>query len=138
MADRQQYMVQYRADHADELREKKRAYQQRPDVRAKTAERDRIWRAEHPEQRKEYHRNYMRNLRRRYWAFMDTQECADCGEHGREVLEWHHLGKDKEFEVGSMLVRGWNRMKAEMAKCAVLCANCHRRRHFKERQQCAS
>lgn len=57
--------------------------------------------------------------------------CADCGYKDHpEALEWDHLpGHQKLHNVG-VIVR-WTRtsMKTildEMAKCEVVCANCHR------------
>ena len=46
------------------------------------------------------------------------------------VLEFDHLS-DKRTEV-SMLVKGWswNTVMLEIAKCEVVCANCHRRRTY--------
>ena len=54
--------------------------------------------------------------------------CVDCGEKDPLVLEFDHLG-DKSFEISRGLRdRSWQAILAEMAKCDVLCANCHRRR----------
>jgi hypothetical protein len=59
--------------------------------------------------------------------------CADCGETDPLVLEFDHL-RDKEFCIGTALCRfGWARIQAEMAKCEVVCANCHRRRTARRR-----
>jgi hypothetical protein len=44
------------------------------------------------------------------------------------VLEFDHLG-DKSFNIAKGLRdRGWDALIAEIAKCDVVCANCHRRR----------
>jgi hypothetical protein len=44
------------------------------------------------------------------------------------VLEFDHL-RDKEFSIGSGIRdRPWKNVLAEMEKCEVVCANCHRRR----------
>jgi hypothetical protein len=52
--------------------------------------------------------------------------CADCGESEPLVLEFDHLA-DKSFEIGTNFAdRGWESILAEMAKCDVVCANCHR------------
>ena len=54
--------------------------------------------------------------------------CADCGETNPVVLEFDHL-RDKCFNIGSALpYRNWKSILAEIAKCEVVCANCHRKR----------
>lgn len=87
-----------------------------------------------------YHRNwyqtqkYKRNMLR-YWAedkYKGTP-CMDCG----GVFEWvsmdwdHRPGEIKLFGLASMGRRTINqerikKMEDEMAKCDLVCANCHR------------
>ena len=44
------------------------------------------------------------------------------------VLEFDHRG-DKSFNIAKGLRdRGWDDLLEEIAKCDVVCANCHRRR----------
>jgi hypothetical protein len=44
------------------------------------------------------------------------------------VLEFDHL-RDKLFSIGNKLSsRSWKSILAEIEKCDVVCANCHRRR----------
>jgi hypothetical protein len=53
-----------------------------------------------------------------------------------QVLEFHHRDKSKkDMDVTHMLSGGYSikRIEAELAKCDVLCANCHRRVTMKER-----
>jgi hypothetical protein len=56
--------------------------------------------------------------------------CKDCGGNFHWVaMDFDHLG-DKEFDVGCMVGLGYGRKKilAEIAKCEVVCSNCHRLR----------
>jgi hypothetical protein len=57
--------------------------------------------------------------------------CVDCGEVDPLVLEFDHL-RDKAENVSRLVGAGhsWRRVVAEIAKCDVVCANCHRRRTF--------
>ena len=60
--------------------------------------------------------------------FFEKHSCADCGESDPVVLEFDHL-RDKRFSIGSKLCTAtWNDILAEIEKCEVVCANCHRRR----------
>jgi hypothetical protein len=62
------------------------------------------------------------------FEFFRTHPCADCGETDPVILEFDHLG-DKEFTIGAGIrMRNWQAVLDEMAKCEVVCANCHRRR----------
>ncbi len=60
--------------------------------------------------------------------FLAAHPCVDCGEADTLVLEFDHLG-DKRFTIANGLRdRNWDSVLNEMAKCDVVCANCHRRR----------
>jgi hypothetical protein len=55
--------------------------------------------------------------------------CVDCGEGDPLVLEFDHCAGEKIFCIGKGLRdRNWQSVLDEMAKCDVVCANCHRRR----------
>jgi hypothetical protein len=61
-------------------------------------------------------------------AYLRVNPCVDCGETDPIVLEFDHLG-DKSFGIGEgFRDRNWQSVLDEMAKCEVVCANCHRRR----------
>ena len=73
--------------------------------------------------------NQLRMLRH----FLD-HPCADCGETDTVVLEFDHL-RDKHRNVSYLIGVGEiRRIKEEIKKCEVVCANCHRRRTY-EREQ---
>lgn len=56
--------------------------------------------------------------------------CLICGEKDIACLDFHHLG-DKEFTISSeMRNKSKEAIQAEIDKCVVLCANCHRKLHF--------
>lgn len=61
--------------------------------------------------------------------------CARCGVKDPRVLDFHHKdGKEKEFSIGSSRrAVGFERIKKEIEKCVVVCANCHRILHNEER-----
>ena len=106
---------------------------------------------------KEYQRNYHRMWHQRhrekrlariyerkaaiyeYVQNMKSQlRCVDCGEQHPATLQFHHLNsEDKVFNISSAACRGTSldRIKKEMQKCIVLCANCHAIRHHNMRNK---
>jgi len=59
-------------------------------------------------------------------------KCIICGyQTCQEALEFHHLSKSKkDFGLSADgLTRSWNRIKKELDKCVLICANCHRKVH---------
>jgi hypothetical protein len=61
-------------------------------------------------------------------AYLRKHPCADCGESDPVVLEFDHL-RDKKFSISKIWRdHQWQTVLDEMAKCEVVCANCHRRR----------
>lgn len=64
--------------------------------------------------------------------------CVRCGEDDPACLDFHHRDPAaKELHIGRVAGAGWSlaRIKAEIEKCDVLCANCHRKLH---RDECGS
>ena len=61
--------------------------------------------------------------------YLGTRPCADCGERDPVVLEFDHVGA-KRAEVSMLVRRGVLPAvpMQEIARCEVVCANCHRRR----------
>lgn len=56
-------------------------------------------------------------------------KCQICGYSKYQgALELHHLNKsEKSFGIGDNgYTRSWEKVKAELDKCILLCANCHR------------
>ncbi|MFH0892578.1 MAG: hypothetical protein V1867_07455 [Candidatus Falkowbacteria bacterium] len=59
-------------------------------------------------------------------------KCAICGYNKCvQVLEFHHLNsEEKDFGISAKgYTRSWNKVKTELDKCILLCANCHREVH---------
>jgi predicted HNH restriction endonuclease len=64
-------------------------------------------------------------------------KCSRCGYNKYpEVLEFHHKDPtQKLFGIGQRgLTRSWKRVQAEIEKCDLLCANCHRELHVEQRK----
>lgn len=60
--------------------------------------------------------------------YLSQHPCADCGEEDVLVLEFDHL-RDKSFSIPwGIRNKPWTEVLEEIAKCEVVCSNCHRRR----------
>ena len=61
-------------------------------------------------------------------------KCADCAhEYPYPVFEFHHLNpKEKDLSWNKLRLVSEERLQAELSKCVMLCANCHRIRHHEE------
>jgi hypothetical protein len=68
-----------------------------------------------------------------YISLKAGKPCAECGLTFHPVaMHWHHLpGVEKAAELGN-LAKGGSRRRVleEIAKCELICANCHAVRTF--------
>jgi hypothetical protein len=57
--------------------------------------------------------------------------CSLCVEREPACLDFHHVRGSKDFSLGDVMRGRYSarRIEAELAKCVVLCANCHRKVH---------
>ena len=92
-----------------------------------------------------YHRNkekakvagskYRQERRKWLQNYKSTICCIRCGENHPACLEFHHRDPvEKLFIISDgVLSKNYNLddVMKEIAKCDVLCANCHRKLHFK-------
>ena len=59
-------------------------------------------------------------------------QCSRCGyKKCVEALEFHHLdSSQKDFGISAKgYTRSWARVREEIEKCVLVCANCHRELH---------
>jgi hypothetical protein len=70
-----------------------------------------------------------RAAKRRYIVarYKTLTGCTDCGyNEDARALEFDHLpGTEKLGTVASMMYKSWEKIKQEIRKCEVVCANCH-------------
>ncbi len=56
--------------------------------------------------------------------------CCVCGEAEPCCLDFHHLdASQKEYSLSHIIGHSIAKVKAEIAKCVVICSNCHRKFH---------
>ena len=60
-------------------------------------------------------------------------KCKRCGWSGPlGAFDFHHV-KGKDFTIGNVANRSWAMVKKELAKCELLCRNCHSLEHCADR-----
>ncbi|AGM11771.1 hypothetical protein HCTV5_143 [Halovirus HCTV-5] len=65
--------------------------------------------------------------------FKQDNGCSRCDEDHPACLVFHHNNpEEKEFDVSRAASIALDRVKKEVEKCTILCANCHRKLHAKE------
>jgi hypothetical protein len=89
----------------------------------------RAYYARSPEYRKAQkalHRRKVLEGQKRVNDYLKFHPCVDCGEINPIVLEFDHLKKSKKNrDVTSLARMAWKSVLKEIAKCEVVCANCH-------------
>ncbi len=66
--------------------------------------------------------------------YLKQHPCVDCEETDIIVLEFDHVRGEKLDNVSTMCSKSvsMKKLQEEIAKCEVVCANCHKRRTAKE------
>lgn len=81
-------------------------------------------------------KTYRKQLQEYAWSM--KKRCKECGENHPATLDFHHRDRaGKDINIMMVVSRsGTGRLKleAEIAKCDVLCSNCHRKLHWNERE----
>jgi len=86
-----------------------------------------------PESYRKRQKRYIR--RRRAWlqAYKHVVGCKFCPENDPRCLDFHHRDpKVKKYKIAS-LPCSFEKLREEIEKCDVVCANCHRRKTWKRR-----
>lgn len=83
-------------------------------------------------------RDYKRMIRAQVRLYLQDYKSArpcSCGESRQECLQFHHNDPStKLFGLSDCRDRSYKLVIAEIAKCRVICANCHLALHFGDEQ----
>ena len=113
-----------------------KAYKQRPYAQRQAA---RLARERYPTVRGDILRKTSeRKAETRQWVHEQKAllGCSTCGEKDPVCLQYHHRDPaEKSFTIGTNLGRSRRALLREMAKCDVLCANCHWKLEWKLKRQ---
>ena len=133
------YQKKYAAANAEKIRERNKLWREKnrdrinqysreynKANRLKRVEIERRYRANHPEEDKA---KYVRRLRgqQEYLNDLLLEGCIECGISDVRVLQFDHVPERgvKKFKISSTGFKPWRSFLEELAKCDVVCANCH-------------
>lgn len=80
-------------------------------------------------------KRHRQRIRALVFDFLSTQSCTDCGEEDPVVLDFDHINPKDKFKDVAKLLSGhysWQSVQKEIVKCEIRCANCHRRKTYKQ------
>ena len=72
---------------------------------------------------------------RKVFEYLLEHPCIDCGESDPVVLEFDHRDSTTKLRAVAQMIEAryaWDKILAEIEKCDVRCANCHRRKTSKQ------
>jgi len=120
-------------DNPEKLRAKTKEW--RRANRERALETNRTYNKAHLSERSAHNQAYME--RRKIWLaeFKKSHSCELCGESHPSCIDFHHRTPEaKRFGIGeNSKGKCLKTLQAEIAKCQILCANCHRKIHWEEK-----
>ena len=81
------------------------------------------------------HYKFIEMMREKCNQIKHENGCYFCHEYDPICLDFHHrVPSEKQYSISVMINshKNWDRIKSEIDKCAVVCANCHRKIHAGE------
>jgi len=100
------------------------------------------WAIDHPVSRKKHTKTYLTThpercgnvIAKQHRQWIDNYKrqrcCMICGEKEIVCLDFHHLNpEDKDYSIGNLVVFSIERIIQEIAKCILVCKNCHAKIH---------
>ena len=125
-----EYNKRYRTPNSEKIREYQKLYY------IQNPERNKEWFKNNPEKVEQYNKNRKKASVLRVLKFGEYKVligCSICGySKCPEALEFHHPNQNKELGVTSRNFLS-DEGKKEIEKCILVCANCHREIHWRER-----
>lgn len=95
------------------------------------------WYLKNVEKQREKVRITKLNRRARYHSYKSSLKCELCGENHPSCIDFHHIDSNvKEVDISRAATHlSWGKLMEEIAKCKVICSNCHRKIHWEQRKE---
>lgn len=102
---------------------------------ARASQRVRKWQAKNKERSAAYAKARLESRMQLFIRIKQEQGCKTCGLTDHRCLDFHHRDpQEKSFTLSQARHKTMAVIEAEIAKCDVVCANCHRIAHWTERR----
>ena len=87
------------------------------------------------EEVKQKNRLRRKTLRAKWVAYKSGFVCTKCGEDHPATFDFHHIVRSDYSSINKLIADGrFTKAMEEVKKCICLCANCHRKLHYEERE----
>lgn len=113
-------------NNKEEMRAKSRA--KHFENRERNNARSKSYRLNNLEKFKAYQQTRLQVRGQLVWDFLKTNSCEECCESNPVVLEFDHFRGEKKIAVSAATSHSLKSLANEIAKCRVLCCNCHKKR----------
>ena len=78
-----------------------------------------------------YQRKRKAKKRKLFQRYKRMRGCDKCGYNKcPAALEFHHPNKNKNMKIQNLMRIPFHKVLEEVKKCILLCANCHREKHY--------
>lgn len=134
--NRQEWNREYYAAHkyyykAYALKNKLRIKEYRASIAAQMKAYTKNWRLANPDKRKRSDKAFKQRKRLFFWN-LKRNPCTDCGIVYHPVsMDFDHLPQYKKLSNNGFTAMSKTRILAEIKKCELVCANCHRVRTWR-------
>ena len=94
------------------------------------------WKKQNKNRVQEYYAKERARRKQQLKDYLSDKCCLQCGEKRSPCLDFHHRDpKEKDGNVSRLNHNGvkWEKVLKEIAKCDILCRNCHAMIHFSEK-----
>jgi hypothetical protein len=115
-----------------------REYRARPEVKKKSDAARNKWVKENPKQAKESRDKASKKSKQKRYDYVNKLKdnpCTDCGQrYNHWQMDFDHLKSETKYKSISLLCahkESFKKIDEEIAKCELVCANCHRDRTYR-------
>lgn len=81
-------------------------------------------------------KTHIKQIKQLVYDYLKAHPCVDCGESNPVCLEFDHVRGNKHKAISTMITSAASiaALMAEIGKCEVRCANCHRKKTAQQQQ----